>query len=160
MIEGFRDAFRLPDLKRRILFVIAALFVYRLGAHIPTPGIDAEAMSRLFAQGGVLGFLDLFAGGALRRFSVFALGVAPYINSSIVMQLLVVVVPSLEKMQKEGEDGRKKIVQYTRYGTIFFAIVQAVGLAMWLRNLGIFAGGLLSFVVVVATVTTGSVVVM
>ena len=74
MIEGFRDAFRLPDLKRRILFVIAALFVYRLGAHIPTPGIDAEAMSRLFAQGGVLGFLDLFAGGALRRFSVFALG--------------------------------------------------------------------------------------
>lgn len=160
MIEGFRDAFRLPDLKRRILFVIAALFVYRLGAHIPTPGIDAEAMSRLFAQGGVLGFLDLFAGGALRRFSVFALGVAPYINSSIVMQLLVVVVPSLEKMQKEGEDGRKRIVQYTRYGTIFFAIIQAVGLAMWLRNLGIFAGGLLSFVVVVATVTTGSVVVM
>ena len=94
MIEGFRDAFRLPDLKRRILFVIGALFIYRLGAHIPTPGIDPDAMSRLFAQGGgVLGFLDLFAGGALRRFSIFALGVAPYINSSIVMQLLVVIFP-------------------------------------------------------------------
>lgn len=160
MIDGFRDAFRLPDLKRRILFVIAALFIYRLGAHIPTPGIDSEAMSRLFAQGGVLGFLDLFAGGALRRFSVFALGVAPYINSSIVMQLLVVIFPALEKMQKEGEEGRKKITQYTRYGTIFFALVQAVGMTTWLKNLGIFSGGFLSMMIVVATVTTGSVVVM
>ena len=160
MIGGFLDAFRLPDLKRRILFVMGALFIYRLGAHIPTPGIDAEAMSKLFAGGGVLGFLDLFAGGALRRFSVFALGVAPYINSSIVMQLLVVVVPTLEKMQKEGEDGRKRIVQYTRYGTIFFAIVQAIGLSAWLRNLGIFSGGFLSMIIVIATVTTGAVVVM
>lgn len=160
MIDGFRDAFRLPDLKRRILFVIGALFIYRLGAHIPTPGIDSEAMSRLFAQGGVLGFLDLFAGGALRRFSVFALGVAPYINSSIVMQLLVVIFPALEKMQKEGEEGRKKITQYTRYGTIFFALVQAIGMTTWLRNLGIFTGGAMQMVVIVATVTTGSVVVM
>ncbi|MDL2263188.1 preprotein translocase subunit SecY [Synergistaceae bacterium OttesenSCG-928-I11] len=160
MIDGFRDAFRLPDLKRRILFVIGALFIYRLGAHIPTPGIDSEAMSRLFAQGGVLGFLDLFAGGALRRFSIFALGVAPYINSSIVMQLLVVIFPALEKMQKEGEEGRKKITQYTRYGTIFFALVQAIGMTTWLRNLGIFSGGLMSMVIVVATVTTGSIVVM
>ena len=160
MIDGFRDAFRLPDLKRRILFVVGALFIYRLGAHIPTPGIDSEAMSRLFAQGGVLGFLDLFAGGALRRFSIFALGVAPYINSSIVMQLLVVIFPALEKMQKEGEEGRKKITQYTRYGTIFFALVQAVGMTTWLRNLGIFSGGPLGMVIVVATVTTGSVVVM
>lgn len=160
MIDGFRDAFRLPDLKRRILFVIAALFIYRLGAHIPTPGIDSEAMSRLFTQGGVLGFLDLFAGGALRRFSVFALGVAPYINSSIVMQLMVVIFPALEKMQKDGEEGRKKIVQYTRYGTIFFALVQAVGMTTWLRSLGIFSGDLLSSLIVIATVTTGSIVVM
>lgn len=160
MIDGFRDAFRLPDLKRRILFVIGALFIYRLGAHIPTPGIDSEAMSRLFTQGGLLGFLDLFAGGALRRFSIFALGVAPYINSSIVMQLLVVIFPALEKMQKEGEEGRKKITQYTRYGTIFFALVQAIGMTTWLRNLNIFSGGPMSMVVIVATVTTGSVVVM
>ena len=88
MLDSFRDAFRLPDLKRRILFTLGVLFIFRLGAHIPTPGIDADAMARLFEQGGVLGFLDIFAGGALRRFSVFALGVAPYINSSIIMQLL------------------------------------------------------------------------
>lgn len=161
MIDAFRDAFRLPDLKRRILFVIVALFIYRLGAHIPTPGIDADAMSKLFAQGGVLGFLDLFAGGALSRFSIFALGVAPYINSSIVMQLLVVIFPALEKMQKhEGEDGRKKIVQYTRFGTIFFALVQAVGLTTWLRTQGIFSGGLMGMTIVVVTVTTGAIVVM
>jgi preprotein translocase subunit SecY len=160
-MNGFRDAFRLPDLKRRILFVLGALFIYRLGAHIPTPGIDSAKMAELFASGGILGFLDLFAGGALRRFSVFALGVAPYINSSIVMQLLVVIIPALEKMQKnEGEDGRKRIVQYTRYGTIFFALVQAAGMTAWLRNLGIFTGGLLDWIVVVVTVTTGSVVVM
>ncbi|HAA46873.1 MAG TPA: preprotein translocase subunit SecY [Synergistaceae bacterium] len=160
MLDAFRDAFRLPDLKRRILFTVGVLFVYRLGAHIPTPGIDPEAMARLFEQGGVLGFLDLFAGGALRRFSVFALGVAPYINASIVMQLLVVIFPALEKLQKEGEQGRKKIVQYTRLGTIFFAAVQAVGMTFWLRNLGIFTGSVFGFITVVITITAGSVVVM
>ncbi len=159
-MDAFRDAFRLPDLKRRILFTVGVLFVYRLGAHIPTPGIDAEAMSQLFNQGGVLGFLDLFAGGALRRFSVFALGVAPYINASIVMQLLVVIFPALEKLQKEGEQGRKKIVQYTRLGTVFFAAVQSIGMSFWLRNLGIFTGSMLDFSAVVITITTGSLVVM
>jgi preprotein translocase subunit SecY len=161
VIDGFRDAFRLPDLKRRILFVIGALFIYRLGAHIPTPGINAAGMAELFAGGGALGFLDMFAGGALRRFSVFALGVAPYINASIVMQLLVVIIPALEKMQKhEGEDGRKKIVQYTRYGAVFFAVVQAVGMTTWLRNLGIFTGDYLDWIVAIATVTTGALIVM
>ncbi len=160
MINSFRDAFRLPDLKRRILFTLGMLFIFRLGAHIPTPGIDPEAMSELFQQGGVLGFLDMFAGGALRRFSLFALGVAPYINASIVMQLLVVVIPALEKLQKEGDDGRKKIVAYTRWGTVFFATVQAIGMTFWLRNLGIFSGGLLSGIVVVVTIVTGSIAVM
>lgn len=160
MIDSFRDAFRLPDLKRRILFTMAVLFVYRLGAHIPTPGIDAEAMAKLFEQGGVLGFLDMFAGGALRRFSVFALGVAPYINASIIMQLLVVIFPALEKLQKEGDEGRKKIVQYTRLGTVFFAVVQAVGLTFWLRNLGLFVGGVFPALVVVFTITAGAVAVM
>lgn len=159
-MDAFRDAFRLPDLKRRILFTVGVLFVYRLGAHIPTPGIDAEAMAQLFDQGGVLGFLDLFAGGALRRFSVFALGVAPYINASIVMQLLVVIFPALEKLQKEGEQGRKRIVQYTRLGTVFFAAVQSIGMSFWLRNLGIFTGSMLDFAAVVITITTGSLVVM
>ncbi len=160
MLDSFRDAFRLPDLKRRILFTIGVLFLFRLGAHIPTPGIDTQAMSELFDQGGVLGFLDIFAGGALRRFSIFALGVAPYINSSIVMQLLVVVFPTLERMQKEGEEGRKKIVQITRWGTIVFALIQAVGMTFWLRSMGIFSGALFDGLVVVTTVTTGAVAVM
>ncbi len=161
MLDSIRDAFRLPDLKRRILFTIGVLFLFRLGAHIPTPGIDPDAMSKLFEQGGgILGFLDIFAGGALRRFSIFALGVAPYINSSIVMQLLVVVIPALEKLQKEGEDGKKKIVQITRWGTILFALIQAVGLTFWIGRVGIFAGGLFEGIIVVVTVTTGAVAVM
>lgn len=160
MIDSFRDAFRLPDLKRRILFTLAALFVFRLGAHVPTPGVDSAALGRLFEQGGVLGFLDLFAGGALSRFSIFALGVTPYINSSIVMQLLAVVMPSLEKMQKEGEEGRKKVVQYTRYGTIVFAFIQAVGMTGWLRNMGIFSGSWQEIALVAVTLTTGAVAVM
>ena len=160
MLDSFRDTFRLPDLKRRILFTLAALFVYRLGAHVPTPGVDAAALGKLFDQGTLLGFLDLFAGGALSRFSIFALGVTPYINSSIVMQLLAVVVPSIEKMQKEGEEGRKKIVQWTRYGTIIFAFIQAVGMTGWLKGLGIYSGGMLDIILVSLTLTTGAVAVM
>ncbi|HCL80393.1 MAG TPA: preprotein translocase subunit SecY [Synergistaceae bacterium] len=160
MLDSFRDAFRLPDLKRRILFTLALLFAFRVGTHIPTPGIDTAAMAHLFDQGGVLGFLDIFAGGALRRFSIFALGVGPYINSSIVMQLLVVIFPTLEKMQKEGEDGRKKIVQWTRIGTVPFALIQAVGMILWLRSLGIFSGHTLDALVAISTVTAGSVAVM
>jgi preprotein translocase subunit SecY len=163
VIDGFRDAFRLPDLKRRILFVIGALFIFRVGAHIPAPGVDPEAMGKLFGSGeGVLGFLDMLTGGGLSRFGIFALGVGPYINSSIVMQLLVVIFPALEKMQKEGEEGRKRITQYTRIGTIFFALVQAIGLAAMLRNSDppVITGGLYQAAIAVLTVTTGSMVVM
>ena len=162
MIDGFRDAFRLPDLKRRILFVVGALFIFRLGAHIPTPGVDAEALRMMnnTAGQGILGFLDMLTGGALSNFGIFSLGVGPYINSSIVMQLLVVIFPTLEKLQKEGEEGRKKITQYTRMGTIFFAVVQAIGLTAWLRNLQIFVGGLFEISVAVLAITTGASVVM
>lgn len=160
MFDSFRDAFRMPTLKRQILFTLAALFIYRLGAHVPTPGVDTVALGKLFQQGGVLGFLDLFAGGALSRFSIFALGVTPYINASIVMQLMTVVMPSLEKMQKEGEEGRKKVVQYTRMGTIVFALIQAIGMTGWLRNLGIFTGSWLDIALVAVTLTTGAVAVM
>jgi len=161
VFDSLRDAVRLPDLKRRFIFLLVALFVYRLGSHIPTPGINAEALSKLFEQGGVLGFLDLFAGGALSRFSIFALGVTPYINSSIVMQLLAVVIPSLEKMMKDGgEEGRKKMVQYTRVGTIVFAVVQALGLTGWLRSLGIFTGSWFDVCTVTLTLTTGAMAVM
>jgi len=112
--------------------------VYRLGSHIPTPGIDSAALAHYFGQqgGGILGFLDMFSGGALKRFSIFALGIAPYINASIIMQLLVYVVPQLEKLAKEGTEGRQKISQYTRYGTIFIGAIQAFGMSFMLANAG------------------------
>ncbi|MEA3285508.1 MAG: preprotein translocase subunit SecY [Synergistota bacterium] len=160
MLDSFRDAFRLPDLKRRILFTMGMLFVFRLGAHIPTPGIDSAAMAHLFEGGGVLGFLDMFAGGALRRFSIFALGVAPYINASIVMQLLVVVFPALEKMQKEGPEGQKKIIQITRLSTLGFAAIQAVGMVFWLQRVGVFSGGALGMVTAILTIIAGAIAVM
>lgn len=163
MLDSLRDASNLPDLKRRVFFTIAALMIYRLGSLIPTPGVNAAALAELFRTGAaskVLGFLDLFAGGALSRFSIFAMGVTPYINSSIVMQLLAVVVPSLEKMQKEGEEGRKKMVQYTRIGTIIFAVVQALGMTGWIRNLGIFTGTWYDVILVALTLTAGAVAVM
>ena len=105
MADTFRDVFKLPELKRRILFTLGMLFVFRLGAQIPVPGIDKAAMEQLFTGNGVLGFLDMFAGGALRRFSIFSLGVAPYINASIVMQLAAVIFPTLARLQKEGPHG-------------------------------------------------------
>jgi preprotein translocase subunit SecY len=159
---SFGDAFRLPDLKRRIFFTLGVLFIFRLGAHIPTPGIDVAAMTNLFRDnsGGFLGFLNMFSGGALSRFSIFSLGVAPYINSSIVMQLLVVIFPALEKMQKDNEEGRKKIIQWTRYGSILFAVVQAVGMTTMLRNYGVFSGAFFDAFIVVTTITAGSIAVM
>ena len=162
MLGSFGDAFRLPDLKRRILFTLGVLFVFRLGAHIPTPGVDRAAMAQLFGgnNSGVLDFLNLFSGGALQRFSIFSLGVAPYINSSIVMQLLVVIFPYLEKLQKDNTEGRKKIVQWTRYGSVLFAVVQGVGMTAWLGSEGIFSGGFFSALLVVTTLTAGSIAVM
>ncbi|EEX48005.1 MULTISPECIES: preprotein translocase subunit SecY [Jonquetella] len=160
MANSFRDVFKLPELKRRIIFTLMMLLVFRIGAHIPTPGIDTAAMSHAFAGNGVLGFLDMFAGGALRRFSVFSLGVAPYINASIVMQLACVIFPTLERMQKEGPQGQKKLTQYTRWGAILFGFAQAIGLVFWLRRLGVFSGGSMDFFVAICTVVAGSIAVM
>ena len=139
MIEQFRNIFRVPELKRRVLFTCALLIVYRIGAHVPTPGIDAHALALFFERqaGNLLGFFDLFSGGALRRLSVFALGIMPYISASIILQLLAVVVPALEKLQKEGEQGRKKITQYTRYGTVLLSAIQAMGIAVGLEGMQI-----------------------
>jgi hypothetical protein len=106
LLETFRNLFKIPDLKKRLLFTLGMLVVVRLGSHLPLPGIDKEAMANLFSQGGILGFFDLFAGGALSRFSVFALGIMPYINASIIMNLLTAVVPTLEQWAKEGEEGQ------------------------------------------------------
>jgi preprotein translocase subunit SecY len=139
VIEQFRNIFRVPELRRRLLFTLALLIVYRIGAHVPTPGVDAHALALFFQrqQGNLLGFFDLFSGGALRRLSVFALGIMPYISASIILQLLAVVVPALEKLQKEGEQGRKKITQYTRYGTVALSAIQGLGIAVGLEGMQI-----------------------
>jgi preprotein translocase subunit SecY len=126
---------KLNDLKQRLLFVLGALIVYRIGAHIPVPGINPDELARLFnsQSGGILGMFNMFSGGALQRFTLFALGIMPYISASIIMQLLATVYPPLEAMRKEGEAGRRKITQYTRYGTVVLAFVQAVGISIALE---------------------------
>jgi preprotein translocase subunit SecY len=126
------------DLKSRLMFLILALLVYRLGAHIPVPGIDPNQLSNLFngEKGGILGMFNLFSGGALSRFTVFALGIMPYISASIIMQLLTIVLPSLEALKKEGQAGQRKITQYTRYGTVALATFQALGIAIALESQG------------------------
>lgn len=137
MIERFANIFKVPELKKRIIFTALLLVVYRVGAHVPTPGIDSHALASFFNQvgGTLLGFFDLFSGGALRRLSIFALGIMPYISASIILQLLTVVVPYLERLSKEGEQGRKKITQYTRYGTVLLSAVQALGIAIGLESM-------------------------
>ncbi len=137
MIESIRNAFKIPELKKRILFTLGMIAIYRLGTHIPTPGVNIEKLASMFQRGGVLGFLDLFSGGALSRFSLFALGIAPYINASIIMQLLVYVIPYLERLSKEGDDGRKKISQFTRYGTVVIGGLQAFGITFMLHRQGV-----------------------
>src|SRR5215217_2341039 len=134
--EAIGNVFRVPDLRNRILFTLAMLAIYRLGGHIPTPGVDALRFEQFVRQnsGSFLGFIDLFSGGAFRRLSIFALGIMPYITASIILQLLTVVVPTLEKLQKEGELGRRKITQWTRYLTVILAAFQSFGIAMMLQN--------------------------
>ncbi|CAN5441447.1 preprotein translocase subunit SecY [soil metagenome] len=123
------------DLKKRVLFTLAMLVIYRVGVHVPTPGVDGRAVLEFFQnQGGILGLFNTFTGGALNQFSIFALGIMPYISSSIIFQLLVAVVPALEQTKKEGEAGRRKITQYTRYGTVVLAVVQGLAIATWLMN--------------------------
>ena len=137
MLAAFQNITSIPELKRRILMTLALLAVYRIGAHIPTPGINAEALAAFFraAQGTLLGLFDMFSGGALSQLSVFALGIMPYISSSIILQLLTVVIPHLEKLSKEGEAGRKKITQYTRYGTVILSIIQGFGIAFGVEGM-------------------------
>ena len=146
------------DLKRRLLFLLMALLVYRIGTHIPVPGIDPDQLRQLFnsQQGGILGLFNMFSGGALSRFSVFALGIMPYISASIIMQMLTYVLPSLEGLRKEGESGRRKITQYTRYGTLGLAIFQAIGISVALESqqgLVLDPGLMFRFICVVSLVT-------
>ncbi|KAA3653395.1 MAG: preprotein translocase subunit SecY [Proteobacteria bacterium] len=152
------------DLRRRLMFLLGALVVYRIGAHIPVPGIDPQRLAELFQtqQGGILGVFNLFSGGALSRFTIFALGIMPYISASIIMQLMSVASPQLEALKKEGEAGRRKITQYTRYGTLALALFQAVGISVALEGQPglVLDPGLMFRFVTVATLVTGTMFLM
>jgi len=146
MLQSFFNLFKIPDLKKKILFTLAIIVIYRIGAYVPTPGIDGSKLAQFFdniakTQGGTLfGIMNMFAGGAMSRLTIFALGIMPYISASIILQLLTAVIPYLEKLAKEGEAGHKKIVQYTRYGTVVLAIIQSFFIALWLENPARFQG--------------------
>ena len=144
MIESVKAVFTIPDLRKRVLFTLAVLGVFRMGRHIPTPGVNTEALAILAAQtqDTMFGLYDMFSGGNLTRVTIFALGIMPYISASIIIQLLTVVSPYLERLSKEGELGRRKITQYTRYGTILLCVIQAMGIAIFLERQTNIAGGL------------------
>jgi preprotein translocase subunit SecY len=137
LLQGFQNIPKIPELKKRILITLLLLIVYRVGVHVPTPGIDTAALAAFFAQarGTLFSFFDMFSGGAFERLSVFALGIMPYISSSIILQLLTVVIPHLERLSKEGEAGRKKITQYTRYGTVLLSMIQGFGISIGLERM-------------------------
>jgi preprotein translocase subunit SecY len=146
MLEAFVNTFKIPDLRKKILLTLALIAVYRVGTYIPTPGVDGAKLAIFFgnlarSQGGALfGIMNMFSGGAISRLTIFALGIMPYISASIILQLLTAVIPALEKLAKEGEAGQKKIVQYTRYGTVLLAVVQSFFIAVWLENPARFQG--------------------
>jgi len=169
MLEKFANIFRIPDLRKRVFFTMGLLAVYRLGAHIPTPGINSALLQQFFEQnrGSFLGFVDLFSGGNLRRLTVFALGIMPYITASIILQLLTVVYEPLAKLQKEGELGRKKITEWTRYLTLILSALQSLGIAITLERQTVSGGmafvtdpGLGFVLMTMLTLTTGSVFIM
>ncbi len=165
MIEAIRNAFKVPDLRQKIIFTLTIIAVYRFGAHVPVPGVDTKAIKALFTnEAGVLGFLDLFSGGALSNFAIFALGIMPYITASIIMQLLTVAIPTLEQWQKEGEVGQKKITQMTRYLTLVLAVIEATGYTILfqsqLMEQGAAPFSALDKYLVVVTLTAGTAMVM
>ncbi len=172
-IEAIRNLFKIPDLKKKILFTLGLIAVYRVGAFIPTPGIDGAKLAQFFdniarTQGGTLfGLMNMFSGGAMRRLTIFALGIMPYISASIILQLLTTVVPALERLARQGDEGRKAITQYTRYGTIGLSIVQSFFIALWLENPARFQGlqivqypGWGFRILTVITLTTGTALIM
>ena len=170
MIESLKSIFAIPELRNRVLFTFAVLGVYRVGNHVPTPGVNTEALAILAEQAAntMFGLYDMFSGGNLSRVTIFALGIMPYISASIILQLLTVVWPYLERLSKEGELGRRKITQYTRYGTLFLCVVQALGISIFLERQTNIVGGLplvyepgWSFrLLTVLTLTTGTIFIM
>ncbi|MSQ88304.1 MAG: preprotein translocase subunit SecY [Betaproteobacteria bacterium] len=163
-LPGAGKSAQYGDLKKRLLFLLGALFVFRIGAHIPVPGIDPNVLAELFKgqQGGILGMFNMFSGGALSRFTIFALGIMPYISASIIMQLMTSVSPQLEQLRKEGETGRRKITQYTRYGTVALALFQATGISIALESQAnlVLEPGLMFRITTVTTLVTGTMFLM
>jgi preprotein translocase subunit SecY len=169
LLEGLGGVSKIPELQRRILFTILLLAVYRIGVYIPTPGIDNVALLAYFeqAKGSLFGLMDMFAGGAFSNFSIFALGIMPYISSSIILQLLTVAIPHLERLSKEGEAGRRKITQYTRYGTVILSIIQGFGIAYGMQQMAgpsgapiVLQPGLSFIIMTVITLTAGTAFIM
>ncbi len=169
MLEQFKNIFKIPELKSKVIFTIGMLGIYRVGAHVPTPGVNGEALAAFFDQskGTLLGFFDLFSGGALSRLTVFALGIMPYIDAAIIMELLTVAFPYLERLAKEGEQGRRKLTQYTRYGTVFICVIQSLGISIGVEGMRSPGGSLVvpspgwDFrLLVVITLTAGTVFLM
>ena len=173
MLKAFANSFKIPDLRKKLFVTMALISVYRVGAFIPTPGVNGAALMQFFEnvtrqQGGTLfGIMNMFSGGALTRLTVFALGIMPYISASIILQLMITVVPHLEKLSKEGEAGRRKIIQYTRYGTVVLAVVQSFFISLWLENPARFQGlmivdnpGWAFRFITVITLTTGTAFIM
>ncbi|HWQ62056.1 MAG TPA: preprotein translocase subunit SecY [Negativicutes bacterium] len=155
MLSALANVFKIPELRQKVMFTLAMFLIFRAGTHIPVPGVDASVIEQLFTQGNLFGLLDLFSGGALSKFSIFAMSITPYINSSIIMQLLTVVVPKFEQWAKEGEEGRKKITQITRYGTVLLGFVQAIGMAFGLK-VAILNPGAGSIILIALTLTAGT----
>jgi preprotein translocase subunit SecY len=163
VLEALRNALRIGDLRTKILYTAALLIVYRIGSHVPVPGVDAAQLAESLGigQGNIFGFLDLFSGGALGRFTVFAMGVNPYITASIIVSLLQIVIPQWEEMAKEGVEGRKKLQQYTRYGTVVLGIVQALSVTLLARNMGVVTNpGFFTLSLIVITLTAGTMFLM
>lgn len=163
MLDALRNAFRIPELRRRILFTAGLLLIYRLGSYVPVPGVDANLLAESLntSGGNIFGFLDLLAGGAFSRFSVFAMGVGPYITSSIIVQLLTAVIPSLEELAKEGPQGRKKLAAYTRIGAVILGLIQGIAVTATANAYGVVADpGLFTNSLIVVTLTAGSMLLM
>jgi preprotein translocase subunit SecY len=165
LFEAFANMFRVPDLRKRLMFTLGLLAVYRLGGHVPTPGINIQRWSEIFNSqaGSIFGFFDLFAGGNIRRLTIFALGIMPYITASIILQLMTVVVPTLEKLQKEGELGRRKITQWTRYLTIILSVIQSFTIAQGLMSMKqgiVISPGFGFTMLTILSLTTGSAFIM
>jgi len=161
MLKTLQNAWKVSDLRRKILITLGLLLVFRAGIFIPVPGVDTVQVGKIVDSGALFGFMDLVSGGGLKNFSIFAMGIMPYIDSSIIMSLLVIAIPRLEALSKEGEDGRKKIAEYTRYGTIFFAIIMGFSTSMSLRNQNaLLSNSWGSLLLIILTLTAGTTFIM